>query len=98
MSLIREVGFTSLFTFIFSPRNGTPAAKMDEQITKEEKARRCHILQKTCDDVRNSFLSSLVGSVQSVLFETPKDGAQRGYTKNYTPVKVFSDIFPPFRG
>ncbi|MBR2338254.1 MAG: tRNA (N6-isopentenyl adenosine(37)-C2)-methylthiotransferase MiaB, partial [Clostridia bacterium] len=38
LSLIREVGFTSLFTFIFSPRQGTPAAKMPDPISAEEKS------------------------------------------------------------
>ena len=39
LSLIREVEFTSLFTFIFSPRVGTPAAKMDDPISSEEKSK-----------------------------------------------------------
>ena len=39
LSLIREVEFTSLFTFIFSPREGTPAAKMDDPIPAEEKSK-----------------------------------------------------------
>ena len=39
LSLIREVGFTSLFTFIYSPREGTRAAKMDDPVPHEEKAR-----------------------------------------------------------
>ena len=38
LSLIREVGFTSLFTFIYSPREGTPAAKMPDPMSKEEKS------------------------------------------------------------
>ena len=39
LSLIREVGFTSLFTFIYSPRKGTPAAAMDNPVSDEEKGR-----------------------------------------------------------
>ena len=39
LSLIREVGFTSLFTFIFSPRPGTPAAQMEDPVPREEKNR-----------------------------------------------------------
>ena len=38
MTLIDEVRFDALFTFIFSPREGTPAAKMDDPIPKAEKA------------------------------------------------------------
>ena len=38
LSLVREVGFTSLYTFIFSPREGTPAARMPDPVSREEKA------------------------------------------------------------
>ena len=40
ISLIQQVHYDSLFTFIFSPRTGTPAASMDDPTTKEEKSRR----------------------------------------------------------
>ena len=40
ISLIREVRYDSLFTFIFSPRTGTPAAKMEDPTPKAEKNRR----------------------------------------------------------
>ena len=39
LSLVEEVKFTSLFTFIFSPRKGTPAAEMEDPVTAEEKGR-----------------------------------------------------------
>lgn len=39
LSLVKEVGATSLFTFIYSPREGTPAAKMDDPVSHKEKAR-----------------------------------------------------------
>ena len=39
LSLIEEVGFTSLLTFIYSPRNGTPAARMPDPVSAEEKGR-----------------------------------------------------------
>ena len=39
LSLVQEVGFTSLFTFIFSPREGTPAAALEDPVTHAEKVR-----------------------------------------------------------
>ena len=39
LDLVRQVGFVSLYTFIFSPREGTPAAKMPDPIPAEEKSR-----------------------------------------------------------
>lgn len=38
MAVLREVEFDALFTFIYSPREGTPAAKMPDPLSKEEKA------------------------------------------------------------
>lgn len=87
----KKTGFMKVHVFPFSPREGTPAAKMDNQIPKAEKTRRCAELQTACDSVRAAFLASLVGTTQSVLFETPKNGFQRGYTENYIPVKVKSE-------
>lgn len=39
LSLVEEINATSLFTFIYSPRVGTPAAKMDDPVSHEEKAK-----------------------------------------------------------
>ena len=88
----KKTGFMKVHVFPYSPREGTPAAKMDGQIPKEEKARRCAILQKECDGVRAAFLQTLVGTTQRVLFETPKNGFACGYTENYTPVRVRTDL------
>ena len=51
ISLIQQVHYDSLFTFIFSPRHGTPAATMEDPTPKEEKSRR---FDKLCD-VQNTI-------------------------------------------
>ena len=51
LSLIREVEFTSLFTFIYSPRQGTKAAKMPDPISHEEKTRWFAELLKVQEEV-----------------------------------------------
>ena len=40
VKLVEEVGYTSAFTFIYSPRKGTPAANMVDNVTHEEKIKR----------------------------------------------------------
>lgn len=70
LKLIREVGFVSLFTFIFSPREGTPAAKMPDPISAEEKTawfREMTALQETLSAER---LQALVGTEQKALLES----------------------------
>ncbi len=46
IDLVREIEFDALFTFIFSPRPGTPAAKMDDPVSREEKQK---WFDKLCD-------------------------------------------------
>ena len=70
LDLIREVGFVSLFTFIFSPREGTPAAAMPDPISAEEKTawfREMTALQETLSAER---LKALVGTEQKALLES----------------------------
>ena len=58
ISLISQVHYDSLFTFIFSPRPGTPAASMDDPTPKEEKTRR---FEKLCA-VQNAISEEIHGS------------------------------------
>ncbi len=67
LSLIRQVGFDGLFTFLYSPRNGTPAAVMDGQIPdamKKERYQRLTALQSQLSAMANE---KFVGQVISVL-------------------------------
>ncbi len=86
-----KIGFMKVHVFPYSRREGTPAATYPDQIEKRVKTERCARLQSVCDDLRTSFLKNMIGSVQEVLFETPKRGMQLGYTRNYTPVSVKYD-------
>ena len=69
LSLIREVGFTSLFTFIYSPRKGTPAAGMDNPISDEEKGRWFRELLAVQEEIAASRCAETVGTVEKVLVE-----------------------------
>ena len=70
LSLIREVGFVSLFTFIFSPREGTPAAKMPDPITAEQKTTWFKELTDLQETLSAERLQTLVGTTQRALLET----------------------------
>jgi tRNA-2-methylthio-N6-dimethylallyladenosine synthase len=69
MRLIDEVGFDASFSFIFSPRPGTPAVEMADATSPEVKQARLMRLQKRIDDLAQEVSRSMVGSVQRVLVE-----------------------------
>lgn len=69
LSLIREVEFTSLFTFIFSPRVGTPAAKMDDPVPYSEKSKWFQELLAVQEEIAAKRCASMVGNVEKVLVE-----------------------------
>ena len=60
ISLIQQVHYDSLFTFIFSPRPGTPAAKMEDNTPREEKNRRfdklCAVQNAISEEIHNSYI------------------------------------------
>ena len=60
ISLIEQVHYDSLFTFIFSPRPGTPAAKMEDPTPKEEKSRRfdrlCDVQNRISVEIHNNYI------------------------------------------
>ncbi len=73
VSLIKEVGFTSLFTFIYSPREGTPAAKLDDPVTHAEKARWLGELLKVQEGIAAERTAASLGRTYRVLCEEHHD-------------------------
>jgi tRNA-2-methylthio-N6-dimethylallyladenosine synthase len=69
MTLIDEVGFDASFSFIFSPRPGTPAAEMADDTPAEVKTARLQRLQKRIEELAAGVSAAMVGSVQRVLVE-----------------------------
>ena len=69
MKLIDEVGFDASFSFIFSPRPGTPAAEMADGTPAEVKTARLMRLQKRIDQLAFTVSAGMVGTVQRVLVE-----------------------------
>ena len=69
ISLIRTVHYDSLFTFIFSPRTGTPAASMDDPTPKEEKSRRFDKLCAVQNEISVQIHESYVGKTLRCLVD-----------------------------
>ena len=85
MRLVEEVGFDASFSFIYSPRPGTPAASLPDATPAEVKTARLMRLQQKLEEQAQAISRSMVGSVQRVLVEgvSKKDGeALAGRTDN----------------
>lgn len=96
LSLVEEVGFTSLFTFIFSPREGTPAAAMDDPVSMETKTAWFQELTALQEKVSAQRLAALVGTEQRALLETAEDGYIEARLASNSVVRVDAD--PSFVG
>lgn len=69
MALIEEVGFDFCYSFIFSPRPGTPAASYSDNISKTVKEQRLQRLKQRLNEMTLQISESMIGSVQSILVE-----------------------------
>ena len=78
MKLVEEVGFDASFSFLYSPRPGTPAAELADEVPHEVKAERLKRLQDRVAVQAQQLAQSLPGSVQRVLVESVsrKDSGQ----------------------
>jgi len=75
LSLIQEVRYDSLFTFIFSPRQGTPAAAMEDPTPKAEKNRRFDALCALQNEISEQLHNAYIGKTLTCLV----DGTDKEY-------------------
>ena len=71
MKLVDDIGFDNSYSFIFSPRPGTPAASLQDDTQADVKLARLQKLQKVIADNTRRHSDAMVGTVQSVLVEGP---------------------------
>lgn len=85
MSLIETIGYDTSFSFIYSPRPGTPASDLADDVPMEVKQARLQRLQKRIIEMAADISRNMVGTVQTVLVDRParKDPQQiSGRTEN----------------
>ncbi len=92
LALAREVQFAQCFTFKYSPRPGTPAAVLSEQVSEESKTARLYRLQALIEAQQRAFNLACVGREFDVLFEKPgrHPGQIVGRTPYLQPVPVYA--------
>jgi tRNA-2-methylthio-N6-dimethylallyladenosine synthase len=69
MALVRDVGFDDSYSFLYSPRPGTPAADLEDGMSREDKLERLRRLQARIDAQAGAISAAMVGSVQRILVE-----------------------------
>ncbi len=92
LDLVRTVGFDHIFSFKFSPRQDTPAAKFDGQLSEAVKADRLARLHAAHENILQEKTRALVGSRQELLLEGPHPrlkGASIGRTRGTRSALVF---------
>ncbi len=84
----RQIGFSKIHMFPFSPRRTTPAADMPDQITKQVKSERGKTVSKLEKEIQQQYFHSLVGEeVQLLIENVGEDGVASGTSCRYAQVK-----------
>ena len=94
LKIVNECKFDGAFTFAFSPREGTPAAKLKDNTTIEEKNERLHRLNEIVNKYSNEANQKMVGKIEKCLVTgiSEKDSSKyMGYTENMKLVNIISN-------
>ena len=94
LELAKECKFDSAFTFIYSPREGTPAAKMEDNVPLKEKEERLYKLNDVINNYAREINEKMVGKVVPVLIESISEKDSKmvaGYTDTMKLVNVKAD-------
>ncbi len=75
--LVQQAQFDGIFVFKYSPREGTAAYKLTDNLAEEEKVKRLQILNQLQDEITLKKNRQLIGSVQKILFEGPSRKVRR---------------------
>lgn len=88
---LKEIKFYKMHVFKYSPREGTPASKMLNQIDGKIKEKRSKVLIQLSDENQEQYNKKYIDMQLEVLFEEKKDGKWIGYTRNYIKVQKKSN-------
>lgn len=94
LAVVKQVGYSGAFTFIYSPRDGTPAARMQDDVTLEAKHLRFDRLKAVVDESVENYAATLVGKTKKVLVDgvsKKNDHKLSGYTEENKVVHFIGD-------
>lgn len=85
---LKKIKFMKMHVFKYSPREGTVASKMKNQIDENIKELRSSKLIELSNKNEEEFLSNYIGKKLEVLIENKENGVWKGHSKNYIVVNV----------
>jgi tRNA-2-methylthio-N6-dimethylallyladenosine synthase len=91
LRVVEDVGYGQIFSFKYSPRPGTKAARMEDDVPREVKEERLRRVIELQDRINAEKMARYVGTLQEVLIEaasTREQGVMTGRTDSYRPVSV----------
>lgn len=92
LEFVKDIEFEKVHVFPYSQREGTVASRRGDNIPKSTKECRASIMIEAAKGSRLKYFDSLIGSEQTVLFESNEgNNIYQGYTRNYVPVRYRSD-------
>lgn len=91
LAFAEKMKLDKIHTFPYSPKKGTPAAKMKNQISGDVKSQRSKEMIALSDKMNIDFLNNNIGKTVPVLFEDMENGFWQGHTTNYIKVLAKSD-------
>lgn len=98
LSFCDTIAFTGLHVFRFSPRPGTAAAAMPDQVPRDLAIQRSEILRQKAQDLTSQAIKARLGQVRELLIEQhDSQGRAEGYTPEYLHVKALEADKPSQR-
>lgn len=91
MQFLEEMQFSRLHIFRFSPRDGTPAATMPDQLSNAVKAERSHQVEKLWQQCAQNYYQKFIGRKLEILWETSENGILQGFSREYIPCRLQSE-------
>lgn len=91
LDFLKKMKFSRLHIFRFSPRDGTPAATMPNQVSNAIKSERSHQVEKVWHESALHFHQNFVGKEIEILWETRDDDFFHGLSREYVPCFARAD-------
>lgn len=90
VSFLKKINYSKIHVFPFSPRNGTIAYKLPNQIDPKIKKERVDVILKLNDELEKKYQKQFIGKKMEFLFERMKGSYFIGHSSNFLEIKVES--------